>query len=279
VWMPVPTKDGGGLGVGLQIGEVMRYVKKNARKHWHKGKASRELARRTWMEWVESHRKKVRPVVNNAEPRIRLGKEILWKNTGNGAVASNELSGATLATEALIAPQLTAPLMGELVLKFREINSEDIDPGLVDILYQDDAGRIIHPLDWREGFGIYGPDRPLPCHSSPHNYPMRAMPTERHTMSTTSSVSSQQEPPLYPHTVGIVTIQAILVRGYETSIRYHILACARAWGFGIDLTVSYPCLDQGEVTLVAKCAAPWERNILSGMETMEGLLTVTIHWA
>ncbi|RPB22941.1 hypothetical protein L211DRAFT_850349 [Terfezia boudieri ATCC MYA-4762] len=279
VWMLVPVKNGGGLGVGLQIEEVIGYVKKNARKHWHKEKEGWQTARRTWTEWVESHRNKVRSVVNNAGPRVHLEEEIVWNNTANGAAAPNEDAGTELASGAPAVLPPSVPLMGELVLKFREINSEDIDPGLVNILYEDDTGRIIHPLGWREGFGIYGPDRPLPCHSSPHSYPMKAMPTSRATMSTISIISPQPEPPLYPLTVGIVTIKATVARGYETPIWYHMLACAREWGFGMDLTISYPFLDEGEVRLVARVAAPWERNILSGMEAIEGLLTAKIQWA
>ncbi|KAF8451661.1 hypothetical protein BGX38DRAFT_1181941 [Terfezia claveryi] len=266
------------LIVGLQIEEVMANVKKKARKHWHKGREGWETARRSWTDWVESHRKKVRPVVNNAGSRVHLEEEIVLDNTANGASAPNKDTGTELAPGAPVLPP-SAPLMGELVIKFREINSEDIDPGLVDILYEDDTGRIIHPLGWWEGFGIYGPDRPLPCHSSPHSYPMKAMPTSRATMSTISIISPHPEPPLYPLIVGIVTIKATVTREYETSITYHMLAFARDWGFGIDLTISYPFFDQGELTLVARVAAPWERSILSGMEVIEGLLTVKIQWA
>ncbi|KAF8419861.1 hypothetical protein EV426DRAFT_710882 [Tirmania nivea] len=277
VWMLVPVKNGGGLGVGLRIEEVMHYVEKNARKHWQKGKETREIARQTWAQWIESHRKKIkdRPVVNNAGQHIRLGEEIVGETVANRAVSPHGSAVIEPAPEAL---PLAAPLTKEHVLKFREINSRDIDPTLVDVLYED-GGRIIHPLSWRKGFGIYGPDDPLPCHNTPHSYPMRAMPTDRYTMSTISAVEPQSEPPLYPLTEGIVTIQATVARGYENPIRYHMLECARAWGFGINLTVSYPFSDQGEVTIVARAAAPWERNILSGMETMGGLLTVKIQWA
>lgn len=270
MWMRVPPKNGGGLSIGLSIGDIMQYVSKNARKHWPKGVEARRIARQTWTEWIASHRTAI------LESRARLGEGVV-ENSPEGPTAPVEDAGMGSAPENPVAPQ-PVPAAGEHVLQLREISSQDIDPSLVDLLYEDDAGRIIHPLNWREGFGIYGPDHPLPSPTSPHRYPMRAMPTDRYTMSTISDVEPHPEPPLYPATSGIVTIEATVARGYETPIRYHMLACARAWGFGIDLTVHYPMPDHGHVPVVARVVAPWERNILSGMETMEGLLTLRIYW-
>ena len=62
MWMLVPVKNGGGLGVGE---EVMGYVRKNTRKHRNKGEKTQEMARRNWTEWVDSHRKEIHPGVNN----------------------------------------------------------------------------------------------------------------------------------------------------------------------------------------------------------------------
>ena len=205
VWLLVPVKNCGGLRVGLSIKEVMGYVK-NVRKYWKNGKEAREIARRAWARWVESHREKVCPVVNNAEPlRVRLGEEIVEENVANGAAAPSK-DAKVLIEPAPEAPRHAAPqprpaasLAAEHVFKYRKIRPQEFDPSLVDIHYGDDEGHIIHPLGWREGFGIYGPDRPLPCLTTPHSYPMRVMPTDRYTMPTVSSNEPQLEPPLYPH--------------------------------------------------------------------------------